>query len=102
MGKDFTDGPRGEAERGTDADGNTTHRPQDNRNISGSKAGPLAKRLKQRDVGDQGPPDEGTDSFAGVEKAAKAADRMRERGVAHERHPETREGFVPEAPEDDS
>lgn len=84
MGDNFTDGPKGEAERTDDGAGTTTHRPQDNRNISGSKAGPLAERLEDRDVADVGPPEEGTDSFAGVEKASSAFDRLRERDVETE------------------
>lgn len=93
MGKDFTDGPRGEADRGTDSDGNTYHRPQDNRGMTDVRDGGPEKRRKDRKVADQGPPEQGTDSHAGVEKAASAAERMKDRGVAHERHPETREGF---------
>lgn len=100
MGKDFTDGPRGEAERTDDGAGTTTHRPQDNRNISGSKAGPLAERLEDREVKDVGPPEEGADSAAGIDKAAGVFDRLRERGVAHERHPEHRDGFVKAKPEE--
>jgi len=93
MGKDFTDGPEGEAHRGVDEDGNEFHRPQDNRRMTDVRDGGPEKRGKKRKVADSGPPDEGTDSYADVEDAAKAAERMKERGVAHERHPEHQEGF---------